>query len=203
MLFQYGGGIFQDTFYYLQQWGILDVLVPFILIFTIVYAVLQKINIFAPKGAADKSAGKRFNAIIALAITLTAIIPHVLGTYPAGTDIIVIINNSLPEVVLLIVAVVLLMVMLGLLYGEWPMSTPLAGIAAIIAAVILVGIFVSNIVTIPILSYLDPQLQTLIIVIIVFGLVFLYVTYESEGKTTWGDQIGSLFKEIGKPPSTG
>ena len=196
MLFQYGGGIFQDTFYYLQQWGILDVLVPFILIFTIVYAVLQKINIFA-KGATDTS-GKRFNAIIALAITLTAIIPHVLGTYPPGTDIIVIINNSLPEVVLLIVAVLLLMIMLGLVYGEWPAGTALAGIAAIGSAVILVGIFLSNIITIPILSYLDPQLQTLIVVIIVFGLVFLYVTYESEGKKTWGEQIGSLFKEIGK-----
>jgi L-lactate permease len=86
--------------------------------------------------------------------------------------------------------------MLGLVFGQWPMSTPLAGIAAILAAVILVGIFVSNIITIPILSYLDPQLQTLIIVIIVFGLVFLYVTYESEGKKTWGEQISSLFKEI-------
>jgi hypothetical protein len=200
MLFQYGGGIFQDTFYYLQQWGILDVLIPFMLIFTIVYAVLQKINIFAKKDATGKDigAGKRFNAIIALAITLTAIIPHVLGTYPPGTDIIVIINNSLPEVVLLIVAVLLLMIMLGLVYGEWPAGTALAGIAAIGSAVILIGIFLSNIITIPILSYLDPQLQTLIVVIVVFGLVFLYVTYESEGKKTWGEQIGSLFKEVGK-----
>lgn len=192
MLFQYGGGMFQDTFYYLQQWGILDVLVPFILIFTIIYAVMQKINIFGTNS-------KRFNAIIALAITLTTIIPHVLGTYPPGTDIIVIINNSLPEVTLLIVAIVLLMIMLGLVYGNWPIETPLAGIAAIIAAILLVGIFLSNIITIPILSYLDPQLQTLIIVIIVFGLVFLYVTHESDStnKKTWGQQIESLFNKIG------
>ncbi|MBW3004365.1 hypothetical protein KY310_00850 [Candidatus Woesearchaeota archaeon] len=191
MLFQYGGGMFQDTFYYLQQWGILDVLVPFVLIFTILYAVLQKINLFGDEG-------KRFNALIALAITLTAIVPHILGTYPPGMDVIAIMNASLPETVLLIVAVVLLMVMMGLLYGEWPGETPLAGIAAIIAALILVGIFLSNIIEIPILSYLSPEIQTLIIVLVVFGLIFLYVTHEPKESKTVGQHITSLFKKIPK-----
>ena len=192
MLFQFGGGMFQDTFYYLQQWGVLDVLVPFVLIFTIIFAVLQKIQVFG-------EGGKRFNAIIAVAITLTAIVPHILGTYPPGMDIIVIMNTSLPETVLLIVAVVLLMVMMGLLYGEWPGETPLAGVAAIIAAIILVGIFVSNIIEVSILSYLSPEVQTLLIVLIVFGLIFLYVTYDSKGTPkTAGEHITSLFKKIPK-----
>ena len=171
MLFQYGGGMFQDTFYYLQQWGILDVLVPFVLIFTIIFAVLQKIKIFGEEA-------KRFNAIIALAITLTAIVPHILGTYPPGMDVIAIMNASLPETVLLIVAVVLLMVMLGLLWGEWPEYSAVSGIAALVGGVLLVGIFVSNIIDVPILSWISPEVQTLIIVLVVFGLIFLYVTWE-------------------------
>jgi len=48
MLFQYGGA-FTNVFYDLQQWGIFDILIPFILIFTILYAILSKINVFGEK----------------------------------------------------------------------------------------------------------------------------------------------------------
>ncbi|MBW3001945.1 hypothetical protein KY338_02155 [Candidatus Woesearchaeota archaeon] len=197
MLFQYGGGMFQDTFYYLQQWGILDVLVPFVLIFTIIFAVLQKISLFGEK---------RYNAVIALAITLTAIVPHILGTYPPGMDVIAIMNASLPETVLLIVAVVLLMVMLGLIWGEWPEYSTISGIAAIIAGLILVGIFVSNLVEIPILSWISPEVQTLIIVLIVFGLIFLYVTWEKDdsgpkrGSPDYVPWVPYLYKKYPPPP---
>jgi len=187
MLFQYGGA-FTNVFYDLQQWGIFDILIPFILIFTILYAILSKINVFGEK---------RFNSIIALAITLIVVIPHILGTYPPGTDVIVMINNSLPEVVLLIVAVALLMIMTGLVYGEWPVSTPLSGIAAIIAGVLVAAIFISNFVEIPVLSYIDPQIQSLIVIMAVFGLVFIYVTSGKEGDSkTIGQHVESLFKKI-------
>lgn len=198
MLFQYGGGMFQDTFYYLQQWGVLDVLVPFVLIFTIIFAVLQKIKLFG-------EGGKRFNAIIAVAITLTAIVPHVLGTYPPGMDVIAIMNAALPETVLLIVAVVLLMVMLGLMWGEWPEYSAVSGIAAIIGGLILVGIFVSNIVDIPILSWISPEVQTLVIVLVVFGLIFLYVTHEpgpkagEAGYEPWSAWVPKMYKKHPPP----
>jgi len=196
MLFQYGGGMFQDTFYYLQQWGVLDVLVPFVLIFTILFAVLQKINVFGEK---------RYNAVIALAITLTAIIPHILGTYPTGMDVIAIMNAAMPETVLLIVAVVLLMVMLGLMWGEWPEYSAVSGIAAIIGGLILIGIFVSNIVDIPILNWISPEVQTLVIVLVVFGLIFLYVTHEpglkpgETGYEPWSTWVPKMYKK--HPPT--
>ena len=188
MLFQYGGGIFQDTFYYLQQMGISDVIIPFILIFTILYAVLQKIQIFGTEG-------QRFNAVIALAIALTTIIPHVLGSYPPGTDVVVMINNALPEVVFLIIGVVLLLVLLGFAWGGETTQTATAAIVAVVAAVILVIIFASEAIPVPIVSYLDPQLRTLLIVIIVFGLVFWYVTREKSTKTI-GQQVKSLFDKL-------
>jgi len=200
MLFQYGGGMFQDTFYYLQQWGVLDVLVPFVLIFTILFAVLQKIKIFGEEA-------KRFNAVIALAITLTAIVPHILGTYPPGMDVIAIMNASLPETVLLIVAVVLLMVMLGLIWGEWPEYSMISGVAAILGGIILIGIFVANIIDVPILSWISPEVQTLIIVLVVFGLIFLYVTWEpgpkpgTQGYIPWVDWVPKAFKKYPPPKS--
>jgi hypothetical protein len=188
MLFQYGGGMFQDTFYYLQQMGISDVIIPFILIFTILYAVLQKINLFG-----DQS--QRFNAVIALAISLTTIIPHVLGTYPPGSDVVVMINNALPEVVFLIIGVVLLLVLLGFAWGDDTTKSATAAIVAVIAAGILIVIFASEAIPVPILSYLDPQLRTLLIVILVFGLVFWYVTREKSDKTI-GQQVKSLFDKL-------
>jgi len=189
MLFQYGAGTFGNVFYNMQQWGVFDVLIPFVLIFTILYAVLSKAAIFSEK---------RYNSIIAVAITLIVIIPHVLGTYPPGMDVINIINNSLPEVALLIVAVVLLMIMTGLLYGEWPTKKPISAIAAALGGILIIGIFLSNFFTIPILSYIDPQIQSVLIVLIIFGLVFLYVTSDGgSGSKTVGEHIGSLFKDMG------
>ena len=187
MLFQYGGSAFTNIFYDLQQWGVFEVLIPFVLIFTIIYAVLTKTQIFAEK---------RFNSIIAVTITLITIIPHILGTYPPGMDVVNIINNSLPEVSLLIVAVVMLMIMTGLLYGEWPTKTPVSAIAAALGGILLIGIFLSNFITIPILSYIDPQMQSVIIVLIIFGLVFLYVTSDGGSKVTIGKHIESLFGKI-------
>ena len=188
MLFQYAGGTFQDVFYYFQQWGIFDLLIPFILIFTILFAVLSKINLFG-------TAGKRFNAIIAVTISLLVVIPHVMGTYPPGADVIVIINNALPEVVLLIVAALMLLIVLGMIWGRWPEKTAVSGVAAIVAAIILIGIFMSNIITVPVLSYMDPQLQSLIVILVVFAIVFWYVTRETTTKS-WPDTLRDWFTKL-------
>lgn len=186
MLFQFGGGTFGNVFYNMQQWGVFDVLIPFVLIFTILYAVLSKANIFDEK---------RYNSIIAVAITLIVIIPHVLGTYPPGMDVINIINNSLPEVVLLIIVVVMLMIMTGLAYGEYKLGSSIGGLIALISAIILILIFASNYITMPILSYIDPQLQSVIVILVVFLIVFWYVTKEDSGqpKEKWSQVIDRWF----------
>ena len=40
---------FTDLGYYLQKWGIVDFLVPFLLVFTIAFAILQKTKILGDK----------------------------------------------------------------------------------------------------------------------------------------------------------
>ena len=54
-----------DFFRLLESYGFTDALLPFLLIFTIVFAVLQKTNILGK----DK---KNFNVILALVLALTA-----------------------------------------------------------------------------------------------------------------------------------
>lgn len=174
---QYSGGRFQDLFYYLEEWGFAEVILPFILIFTVIFAVLAKIQLFKEN---------KYNSVIALAIALMTVIPHALGKYPAGMDIVTIINTALPEATLLIIAIVILLILTGLLWGEAPKSGLFTGFIALIAVLILAAIFLSTITPIPIISNLDPRLITLIVGILVFGIIFLYVG------SSGGDKGGGL-----------
>ena len=69
---------------------VVDLLLPFLLIFTIVFAVLQKSNILGK----DK---RNFNSVIALVVSLSVVIPHITGSYPAGFDVVEIIQIFLFE----------------------------------------------------------------------------------------------------------
>src|SRR3990172_7462533 len=97
----------QDSFYRLQELGVFDVLLPFILIFTIVFAILQKVKIF---GTDEKV--RSYNAVIALVMGLAVVVPHVLDAYPPGGDIVVIMNQALPNVSIVVVAIVMALILI-------------------------------------------------------------------------------------------
>lgn len=181
---------FQDALYLLDQLGFTDVFLPFILIFTIIFAVLQKIQIFG----ADS---RKFNAIISLALAIGVVIPHSLGKYPAGTDIVEILNNALPNVSLLIVAVVFLLVLIGIFGGEtgWR-SEWFGGIISFVSIAAIIIIFGSAAgwwETTGVLSALsDPNIQATIIVIAVFWLIIATITKE-ESKPGPFEEMGKFF----------
>src|SRR3989338_1647654 len=85
----------------LQQWAIADALLPFLLVFTISYAVLQKSKILGDKA-------KNFNVVVALVLGLLFIVPHLTSTYPVGYDPVVVMNSSLPSISLVAVASIML-----------------------------------------------------------------------------------------------
>ena len=58
----------------LDGWGLTDVMLPFLLIFTLVFAIMQKTKILGE----DK---KNFNVIIALVMALLVVIPHITSSY--------------------------------------------------------------------------------------------------------------------------
>ena len=95
---------FSQLAYYFQTYGIMDFLLPFLLVFTIIYAVMQKTKILGDK--------KNFNVIIALVIALTFVVPHVIGYYPLGYDPVQVMNESLPSVALVAVAAVMLLILI-------------------------------------------------------------------------------------------
>ena len=101
----------EQTFTWLMTSGAYDALLPFFLIFTLVFAFLQKVNMFG------EGNNKKFNVMLALIIGLMVVVPHVTNSYPRGADPITIMQEALPNVILWVVAIFalwLLMAALGL-----------------------------------------------------------------------------------------
>lgn len=184
-----------DFFVYLDMLGIADSLLPFLLIFTIIFAVLEKVNIFSP-GAGVKST--KFNFVIALAIALLVVIPHIMGRYPEGKDAVVIINNALPNVAVLAIALVLFLLLLGIFGGKAGGLTGVAGIIAIAAIIWIFGSSAGWFAELP--AWLsDPAVQVLIVIILAFGFIVWFIVGGSGGAQGSGLQnafnwINDIFK---------
>jgi hypothetical protein len=95
-----------EIFRTLDAMGLTDVLLPFTLIFAVVFAILGIAKIFAEK--------KNIQIIVALVISLLVVVPHVTGGYPAGKDIVEIMNNAIPNVSLVIIIVLMFLILMGI-----------------------------------------------------------------------------------------
>ncbi|RLG28169.1 hypothetical protein DRN98_09910, partial [Methanosarcinales archaeon] len=169
--------MFENFIVLLKEWGVVDVLLPFILVFTIIFAVLQKTKILGE----DK---KQFNVMIALVMGLGVVIPHIVGGYGRlNFDPVVVINESLPQVSLIVVAIVMMLLIIGVFGNEIDIAgTPLSGWVVIFALVAVVLIFGSAVgwFALPFwLAFLyNPELQALIVMILIFGVIIWFITKE-------------------------
>ncbi len=167
-------------------------LLVFLLIFTIVFAGLQKSKILG-------EGRKNLNVIIALIIGLTVVIPHISGDYSGGYDVVVIINNALPNISLLAVASIMLLILIGIFGAEkrW-LGGPISGWIAILAFIFVVIIFGSSagIWDATWLRYLDNDTIATIIVILVFALIVYFITKDDSSRNM--AETNSAFEKIGK-----
>lgn len=173
---------FVELFEIMESWGMLDVMLPFLLIFTVVFAVLQKANIFG-------SDSKRFNVVIALVLGMVVVIPHIIGTYPEGKDAVVIINNALPNVALVLIAIIMVLLLSGV-FGYEP---KVAGGAILIPAfAVIIYIFGISAGWWENFSWfsIDPDTLAIILVILVFGIIIAIITA--------GEDSLKGLKDIGK-----
>ncbi len=175
MLFQLAPYGLQNALALLESYGIRDVILPFLLIFTLIYAILQRTKLLGEK--------KNFNVVVALVMALAVIIPHVTGTYPPDADVVNIINTALPQIALVLVAIVAVLILVGISGVEAPW-TGLTGILALVALVAVIYIFGSAAGWWPFFGFLsflsDPDIQALLVVILVFGIIVWFITREPE-----------------------
>ena len=168
---------FSNVFVQLNDMGVLDSLFPFILIFTIIYAILNKTHIIG-------EGRKNFNVVIALTLSMMTVIPHVIGKFPEGADPIVIINTAIPNVSVIIVAILAVLLLIGIFGGRMDIvGTSLAGWVAILAFLVVAWIFASaaGFQFLPLPGVLsDPDTQALVIMLAVFALIIRFITSDSD-----------------------
>ena len=173
----------------LQQYGFVDLVIPFVLIFAVLFAILSKVSLFS----GDE--GKKYNAVIAIAIALLIVMPHALS--PSPSDAVSVINRFLPEFVFITMALLILLMLLGLVGGgTTALNSGITGIAALIAVIYLALVIINAVspTGLPFLFLSDPNFQALVIVILVLGLVIWYITKSPTAQSfDWAAWLKKLF----------
>ncbi len=178
----------------LDSWGLTDVMLPFLLIFVVIFALMAKTRILGE----DK---KKYNLVVALVIALLVVIPHVLNYYPPNGDIVEIMNQSLPQVSLIAVAVIMLLILIGLFGGEakW-MGSSLSGWIAIVAFIIVLIIFGGAAGWWEnwswFYNFFGAESIAVIVMILIFAIIVWWIT-RGEGKEKEANALSQLGKWVG------
>jgi len=77
---------------FLDRWGINYTFYPFIILLPTIYLVLLIISMLRNRVIEDV----KLNIYLSLGISLLLVLPNMFGLYPAGYDLVAIINNALP-----------------------------------------------------------------------------------------------------------
>ncbi len=95
--------VLEEGIKFLEQMGVWDVVVPFILVFTLIYAVLDRTKVFGTEGGKPKH---RINAMFALVIAFIVLI---------SVNVLNVINIIAQYMVIAVVAMMCFAVLLGIL----------------------------------------------------------------------------------------
>lgn len=174
---------------YFQAYGVVDFLLPFVLVFTIVYAVAAKMPLFSEQ--------KNFRVIIALVLALLFVVPHITGTYPLGYDPVQVMNESLPSISLVAIAAIMLLLLMGIFGASFTsMMAPWIALASIAFVIYIFGASL-QLWTGPydIFYWWTPETTELIIIILVFGLIVWFITKEPKSEKSL---FGKIIEGAGK-----
>ncbi len=177
-----------NFFLRLEDMGFTDAILPFLFIFVIVFAILQKIPILGTKS-------KRFNAVIAFVIGMFVVVPHIMGTYPDGWDVVEIMKAFLPGVSGVLIAFLMMLVLIGV-FGGSPggKKSSLGGWIAFASFIIIIVIFGSAAGWWggwdQIRNFFGDDAVALIVMLLVFGIIIAFILSD---KKVYKDKDG---KEI-------
>ncbi|MEM2139357.1 MAG: hypothetical protein QXM96_04365 [Candidatus Woesearchaeota archaeon] len=163
---------FTDWILILDRMGVLEVLLPFLLVFTIAFAVLQKSLILGP---IEQS--KKFNSMVAMVLAFVTVMPHIVGR---GPDVVPIINSALPNVSLLMIASMMVLLMIGVFGPNVSVyNTQLVPIVVLFSAIAVGYSFIAAAGGLPMIPFLnDPDTWNLIVALLVFGIIVWFITKE-------------------------
>ncbi len=93
----------------LESFGLIEFILPFLVIFTLLYIALHQSKLFNNKS----------NVVISLCLALISVILHVINLYHPCWDLVVIIRESLPQIAVLLIGVISLVVISAIIGIEF------------------------------------------------------------------------------------
>ncbi len=101
---------FRGAITFLGDLGVYNVLLPFILVFTIVFAILEKTKIFGvEKVGGEELSKKNINSITAFVVAFLVV---------ASTNLVAVINEVMANVVLLLLLAICFLLLVGVFYED-------------------------------------------------------------------------------------
>lgn len=159
-------------------------ILPFLLVFTIIYAILAKTKILG--GDENK---KSFNVIVALVMALAFVVPSITGEYAYQNDPVRILNDAIPGVAIVTVAILMVLLVIGAFGKNLDISENKTGgifawfgVGAVAAIFLIAAGYIRN------LPYWLDWLaysynQTLIVSLLVLGIVIWFIVRDPENDT--------------------
>ena len=123
---------------FLRDFGLFDVIVPFILVFTIVFAILEKTMIFGKQKIGDTEyPQKNLNGAIAFVIAMIVV---------ATANVVSVINAALPNIILVSVISVSFLILIGVFWKSEELDfkkehKSLYGFFVFLILIVVLGIF--------------------------------------------------------------
>jgi len=168
--------------------GVFDIAMPFILVFTLIFGVLEKINLFGVNK-------KNINLVVALAISFLAI---------RNVFFIEMLNRFLPNIAMFLIIILMFLLLLGTFGGALTGFQNVAAIFAFIIAAIFVILALSSDVLLgygfvmPLfLADLLSDYQTKATILFIGGLVIVIYMTTAENSTPWWDRLKELGNDLG------
>ena len=98
--------VLSDALDFLREFGIFDVILPFLLVFAVVFGILEKTRIFGEETIGKVTySRKNLNALVAFVLAMLVV---------AARKVVVIINAALPLVSLLVIVALSFLLMIGI-----------------------------------------------------------------------------------------
>jgi hypothetical protein len=184
--------MFRGVLEFFYALGVYDVILPFLLIFSIMFAVLEKTRVFGTEDMPDgkgKSTRKNINSIVAFVVAFLVI---------ASSKMVGWINTALPRIVLLVLVSICFLLLIGTFFSEkeevylekgpWRtffMILMFAGVVLIFAGVITVGdtdtTWLDWIYDKLVNHFNDISVSAIVMLIVVIGLMY-FITKEPKGE---------------------
>ena len=91
---------------FMKSFGIFDIVLPFLLVFTVIFGILEKTKVFGTEGDSSR---KNLNAMVAFVIGFFVV---------AATQIVYLMQAALPYIMFLLILIIMFMILFGSTVGE-------------------------------------------------------------------------------------